>query len=289
MKNRVRIIAPASMYLENSLEKLATMKGFLESHGFIVSVQEEIFADPPIPFCANTKEKRLKGLRDAILSPDVDILWAFRGGYGSGEIVEDCMDIRPVGDKILIGFSDITILHRLFNHHYKIPSIHGNMIGGLADNPEKTQEIIDILKGHKKTITLIPQNEEAKIGKMISGTLSGGNLTVLGALCGTKLPSDMTGSIMVIEDIAEPGYKVARELNQLEKSGIFNGVVACIFGDFYKCTQDFEAIQYFINTHPELPIYRTLDGIGHGPQNHPLVFGASATISGDILECSPII
>jgi muramoyltetrapeptide carboxypeptidase len=288
MQNRVRIIAPAGMYPEYSLEKLTKMKNFLESQGFILSVQEEIFADPIIPFYANKKEIRLKGLRDAMLSPDIDILWAFRGGYGCGEIAEDCLDITPVGKKILIGFSDITILHILFNHHYKIPSIHGGIIGGLANNPEKTQEIFNILQGQKNTIALTIQNQAAKIDK-ITGILSGGNLTMLSTLCGTKLQPEMTGKIIVLEDIAEPGYKIARTLNHLEQAGIFKNIAACIFGDFTSCTQDFEiAIKNFIEAHPEFPIFKS-EGIGHGEVNHPLVFGGYATITREILECSPII
>jgi muramoyltetrapeptide carboxypeptidase len=284
--NRVRIIAPANVYRgDNPQAELSKTVEFLESKGFIVSVQDEIFADPLIPFYANTQEKRLAGLRDAILSPDIDVIWAFRGGYGCGEIAEDCMDITPVGTKILIGCSDITVLHSLFNKHYNIPSIHGAVLTtAFAKNPATIDYIISLLNGKPQKIPAISLNNAAKSGD-ISGVLTGGNLTMLTTLMGTKLQPDTKGKIILLEDVAEPGYKIARMLNHLDKAGVFNEAAACIFGDFTNCTENFEvALQNFIDRHPNLPIFK-VEGVGHGDVNHPLVFGLEASIIGGALEC----
>ena len=117
MKNRVRIIAPAGRPQEAqaTLEKCKTL---LSENGFIVSVQEDIFSEHEMPYNANTREKRLKGLKDALLDPTVDIIMPIRGGYGCIQIAPDLTEIKPAGDKVLVGFSDITILHHLFNHFY---------------------------------------------------------------------------------------------------------------------------------------------------------------------------
>ncbi|CEO17372.1 Murein tetrapeptide carboxypeptidase [Rickettsia monacensis] len=61
----------------------------------------------------------------------IKIIWAFRGGYGCGEFVEDCFNIKQKGDKILIGYSDITVLHLLLNNHYNIPTIHDSVLTSL--------------------------------------------------------------------------------------------------------------------------------------------------------------
>jgi len=120
MKNRVRIIAPAGR-LKEIEPTMSNIVSFLTLHDFIVSIQEDIFSAEPMPYTANTKELRQKGLKDALLDPNVDIIWAVRGGYGCSQIVIDLIDIKPVSPKILIGFSDITMLHHLFNCFYHLP------------------------------------------------------------------------------------------------------------------------------------------------------------------------
>ncbi len=283
MKNRVRIIAPAGMYPKDSWKRLEKMKEFLASNGFEVSVQEDIFSDPELPFYANTKEIRLKGLMRAIQSDNVDIIWAFRGGYGCGEIAEDCMDIRPVGTKILIGFSDLTVLHVLFNQHYGIPSIHGMAI--LDRNPEAIDDIIGLINGEEQKLSLVPMNNSARNSAKIEAPLTGGNLTMVTTLIGTKLHPMTKGKILVLEDIAEQGYKIARMLNHLEKSGLTQGLAACILGDVTGGDEHVDfAIEQFAQNHPALSVFRA-DGIGHGSVNHPLVFGNKSIIENGILSC----
>jgi len=278
----IRIIAPSGATLDPN-KKLAAIVGFLTSHGFEVSVLDNIFSDPELPFYANTREVRFAQLRDALLDPKVDIIWAFRGGYGSAEIAVPAMDIAPIGTKIMIGFSDITVLHLLFNQHYQMPSIHGPVLTSLLDkHPGAIDTIKEILAGKKQFIQLSPKNDAAS--NDISGVLVGGNLTMLASMIGTKLEPQLDNKILVLEEVNDPGYKISRVINQLEQSGSLGKIAACILGDFTCGDGHVEwAISDFIQHHPLLPIYRA-DGIGHGDVNIPLVFGEKATIISGILE-----
>ena len=283
MKYHIRIIAPSGTTQEPQ-KKLAEMIEFLKSHDFEVSVQDNIFSDPPLPFYSNTREIRFEQLRDALLTKEVDIICAFRGGYGSAEIAIPAMEITPNGKKIMIGFSDITVLHLLFNQHYKMPSIHGFVLTSLMDkHPDTIIQIKDILAGKKQSISLKPQNEAAK--QDISGELMGGNLTMLATMIGTKLEPQMDGKILILEEVNDQGYKIRRVLTQLEQSGKLEKIAACILGDFIGGDEHVEwALGDFISRNPQLPIYRT-EGIGHGSVNIPLVFGEKATIvGGEFLE-----
>lgn len=278
----VRIIAPSSACLEPE-KKLKQAVDFLESNNFTVSTEADIFANPPLPFYTNSMEVRFDHLKKALLDPSVDIVWAFRGGYGSAEIAIPAMEINPKNKKIMIGFSDITVLHLLFNQHYKMPSIHGPVLTSLLDkHPETIDRIKEILSGKKQTIQLHPQNEAAK--ENISGVITGGNLTMLASMIGTKLEPQLDGKILVLEEVNDPGYKIARVFTQLEQAGKIEKMVACILGDFTGGDGNVEvALEDFIARHKKLPIYRT-SGIGHGPVNIPLVFGRKATIVENVLE-----
>ncbi|MGV2432650.1 MAG UNVERIFIED_CONTAM: LD-carboxypeptidase [Rickettsiaceae bacterium] len=281
---RVKIIAPSNKAISvlESNKKLEKICSFLDTHGFETSLQANMFSDD-FPFYANSKEARLDGLRNAMLDPSIDIIWAFRGGSGAGEIADLCMDIRPVGNKILIGFSDITFLHMLFNQYYGISSIHGPVLTSLTEkHPDTINDIISILGGEAQKIEMSPMNNAAK--EEIQGEITGGNLTLICTMIGTKLHPNTKGKIIILEDIAEQGYKIARNLNHMEKAGLFREAAACVFGDFVDCDQNVDfAINQFIKNQPNLPIFMT-KGIGHGDVNNPIVFGTKGMIRNGSME-----
>lgn len=283
MKNRVRIVAPAGKHKEDS--EIILQKGIelLEEQGFEVSVQDDIFGEVYPPVVANTKEVRLKGLRDAILDENIDIIWAFRGGVGCGELADHLMDIKPVGNKILVGFSDITYLHFLFNQHYKIPSIHGTVITSMVERyPSEAANIASILKGDEHQIQLKPVNNSPN---NISGELLGGNFTIVTTLIGTKNHPDLKDKILLLEEVNERGWRVFRLFNHLEKAGLLEGLKAIIVGDFTNSDEYAEdVIEAFAKSHPNLPVYRA-EGVGHGiDKNQAILLGKEVMIKDNILR-----
>ena len=70
-----------------------------------------------------------------------------------------------------------------------------------------------------------------------SGRLIGGNLAVFTALLGTPYFPNLTGKILMIEDIGELPYRVDRMLNQLRLSGVFKKVKGIILGRFVDCNE----------------------------------------------------
>lgn len=65
-----------------------------------------------------------------------------------------------------------------------------------------------------------------------SGRLVGGNLSLLGATLGTLAQVDTQDSILFIEDVNEPLYRVDRLLTQLRLAGKLEGVRGVLVGDF---------------------------------------------------------
>ena len=97
------------------------------------------------------------------------------------------MDIIPTTPKTLIGFSDITALHFLFNQKYKLPSIHGAM--GI-DHKSMIEEIIQVLDGKEMNFNLVDVNKLAKSCDNLSGEVMGGNLSLICNMIGTELHPD---------------------------------------------------------------------------------------------------
>jgi muramoyltetrapeptide carboxypeptidase len=68
------------------------------------------------------------------------------------------------------------------------------------------------------------------------GVLSGGCLSLLASLAGTEWALPWTGrSILLIEDVSEPPYKLHRMLTQLRDSQSLRDVEGIVFGAMEKC------------------------------------------------------
>lgn len=284
----ISIIAPSSACKDfrqnqNILDQAVAL---LKKHGLDTEFEDGIFSEsalrdsknaPNLSFFAAPKELRLKHFIKALQDPKIKIIWAFRGGYGATEFMLECLDIVPTVPKILIGFSDITALHLLFQH-YDLPSIHGNVLNSIISKKQPIDDILKLLLADQNILKIKSINSNSH-QKTISGKITGGNLTVFCNMLGTKLHPDTEGKILIFEDVNEPAYKIHRSLIHLKNAQIFDKAKAVILGDFTggdeECDQ---AIEHFCLHHiGNLPTYR-IENFGHGEINQPILFNVDAVI-----------
>jgi muramoyltetrapeptide carboxypeptidase len=71
-----------------------------------------------------------------------------------------------------------------------------------------------------------------------TGRLAGGNLALVGSLCGTPWALDFRGCIVVLEDVNEATYRIDRLLTQLRLAGAFDGCVGLALGHFTNNAED---------------------------------------------------
>ena len=288
--DKIAFIAPASgcssksgnLSIEKSKKRLLDTIKLYNDNGFNCIYDESIFLKSKLGYFSAPREERLRQLKNAILDPEVKIIVAFRGGYGSTEIVFDCLDIEPTTPKTLIGFSDITALHFLFNQEYNLPTIHGAMS---IDHVHMIEEIIDVLDGKEMNFNLNSINDSSKSYDKIDGEIVGGNLSLICNMIGTKLHPNLEGKIVFVEDVNEKGYHVHRFLMHMKNAGLFKGVKTMIFADFSNSDRHVqETIQEFSNSHiKDVPAFTTA-GIGHGKINYPVVIGSLGIVDKKILK-----
>jgi muramoyltetrapeptide carboxypeptidase len=65
-----------------------------------------------------------------------------------------------------------------------------------------------------------------------TGTLLGGNLTILQTGYGTRDFPDLTGAILMFEDVDEAPYSYDRMLTQLRRAGALRGIKGIAIGQF---------------------------------------------------------
>jgi len=283
--DKIAFIAPASgcndksgsLDLKKSLERLEKTIKIYEKKGFICVYDKAIFTQGKLGYFAAPRAERLKQLRNSILDPEIKIIASFRGGYGCTEIVFDCMDIEPTTPKTLIGFSDITALHFLFNQKYKLPTIHGAM--GF-DHSDMIEELVDVIGGKEIGFKLEAINNSSKNCGSIIGKMAGANLALITNIIGTELHPNFKDKIVFIEDVNEKGYHIHRSLMHMKNAGLFVGAKAIIFADFTNSNDHVEeTLLEFSEEHiNDIAVFRTT-GIGHGKINRPVIIGGRAEIS----------
>ena len=220
---------------------------------------------------------RFDDLRTAILDPEVKAIFCARGGYGAVHILE-ALDTLPIAEnpKWIIGFSDISALHALWNKH-GVASVHGPMCGpmGREHRGDDVNAMMDMLRGEPLDYTFAahPLNRRGSV----TAPLAGGNMAVIDGLVGTSFDIIGPGDVLFIEDVAEPVYKIERQLYRLKLSGVLANLSGLIVGHFtdYRPDEDFSSMERMIADMVAEYDYPVAFGIpvGHSSPNMPLVEG----------------
>ncbi|MEU4160110.1 LD-carboxypeptidase [Actinoplanes sp. NPDC026670] len=111
------------------------------------------------------------------------------------------------------------------------------------------------------------------------GTLLGGNLTLLAATTGTRHQPDLTGAILLIEEVNEAAYRVDRMIVQLKRSGWFEGLAGVAVGSFTACPGADQVLAEHLNS-SGIPVLANLP-IGHGRTQMAVPLGVPAHLNAD--------
>ena len=182
---------------------------------------------------AGTDAERFADLETALLDPDTRAIFCSRGGYGAVHLLER-LDRLPLRDdpKWIIGYSDISALHALMTRH-GIKSIHAPMAKHISQSEgrdEDSRRLFSLLSGSTPEVRTggYSLNRQGSA----EGLLVGGNLAVIAGLISTPFDVIRPGSILFIEDIAEPIYKTERILYTMKLNGTLASLAGLIVGQF---------------------------------------------------------
>lgn len=271
--DKVRVIAPSGPV---PVERFEAGLACLCDWG-LVPVYEPDLLDR-YGYFAGTDQRRLQELLIALNDAEAKAIWCARGGYGASRLLSG---IQPdqVPNKVLIGFSDITVLHTLWQRAGK-QSAHACNLTGLSEWQEADRRALQqgLFEGCWPALKGRCSNHQG----MVQGAVLGGNLTVLAALAGTGFLPDFRGAIVCLEDVSERPYRLDRSLTQLIQTGVFAETVGFVIGQLTSC-YDLPSSQYDRNALSAiLDVLEPLDvpilthvPVGHERTALPLVLGAN--------------
>lgn len=236
-----------------------------------------------------TDAVRIAQLHAAAQDADVKIVLALRGGYGLTRLLPALdMALLASSGKLFVGHSDITALHMGLLARTGAISFAGPMLCDdfTREDPSDftMRHFWECLSGPAHTITAeAGGNPEVNV----SGTLWGGNLTMLAHLAGTPYLPQIDGGILFVEDVNEHPYRVERMLLQLAHAGVLARQKAVLLGDFssyrlsgYDNGYDFSTMLAFLREQLPVPILTGLP-FGHLRDKATLAVGCRAQLESD--------
>ena len=280
-----KIVSPSACV---DIENIQLAQAQLERLGHTVSLGQHVFSQ--YRYLAGTIEQRIEDLKQACLDPNVDAVWFARGGTGAAMLLP-YLD-EWILNKPIIGYSDSTVLLNYVAMHGGM-ALHAPVFQEIAvKNLDNSPLSYDALK----TISLLNTDQNKPQHYTLSSSncftqeqstddiqILGGNLTVLCSLQGTPYPLQLNQpSVLLIEDVGEPYYRIERSLTQLLQSIDTSQLKALILGDFYQCPQKnvTQSMTEIVSEHLEpfkIPLYQC-DWFGHGALNRPFWIGKKGKI-----------
>ena len=191
---------------------------------------------------AGTDEQRAADLQQAWCDPATRAVVCARGGSGAARIVDllDWDAMRAAGPRVLVGFSDVTVLHQAVANRLGLVTLAGPMaateaFAGAAPDDQSVQHLRSTLFDPGSVRVLAGGGLQREVGGRARGVLVGGTLALLANTVGTPEHRPARGGLAVLEDVAEPAYRIDSMLTQLLRTGWFDGVAGIVLGSWRDC------------------------------------------------------
>lgn len=208
----------------------------LVSHGYKYKLGESVTAIEG--YLAGSDILRARDLMNMFKDDSVDAVLCYKGGYGAQRMLPylDFVELKK-HPKLLVGFSDVTVLLNTLYKFSDMPTVHGEMGVCMRSYEEFTfNHFFNMLANGFNAPLINPTLPLNVINKGIcEGVVVGGNLSLVYALMGTPYEIDLTDKILFIEDVGEKPYAVDRMLSSLLLSGKLNLLKGVICGYFTDC------------------------------------------------------
>jgi muramoyltetrapeptide carboxypeptidase len=225
----IGLIAPAGSIINKS--NFSQGIRILEKKGFKIKYNRQIVNTKG--YLSGSDQERADEFNRLWSDPEVKGLVAARGGYGSMRMIH-LINMKQIqkNAKILVGFSDLSVLLTAISQKTGLVTYHGPVVTTLASINKLSQaSFFNVLMNNSppyiKPVTFkILKEGNAK------GVLIGGNLTTLVHTIGTPYEIPWHQAILFIEDIGEPPYRLDRLLTHLSQAGRLQKIKGLILGTF---------------------------------------------------------
>jgi muramoyltetrapeptide carboxypeptidase len=290
----IGLIAPASAPLAQ--DKIDKGAAYFEHLGYQVKLGAHVRAVRG--YLAGTDEERADDINAMFADKSVKAIFAVRGGYGTPRLLH-MLDYALIkkNPKIVVGYSDLTALQLAIFKKTGLVTFSGPMSGvemAKGIDPFTEEHFWQMVTSTKKTGVIRNPDGQPLVcvrkGKT-TGTLLGGNLSLIASITGTPYLPSFKNSILFIEEVEEESYRFDRMLCQLRLAGILSDTNGIVIGELTdvkasdtskpSLTADEVVSDYFEDL--QIPILRNLV-YGHIPRKLTIPIGITASM--DATRCT---
>ena len=229
--SRVAVVSPASAA---DAEKIARGCANLRAYGYDPVLMPHACGRGPLYF-AGEREDRFADFTAAFADDTIEGVLCTRGGWGSAELLplldRERMRAHP---KLFVGYSDHTSLHAWLWNECRMRTVYGPMVAADWSANDGVDDRTWRAAVQDYGLWSVGAADGLRVlrGGAAEGRLLGGCLAILEAGLGTPFALRIDEScVLFLEDINVQPYQWDRMLQHLRWAGIFENVVAVVFGD----------------------------------------------------------
>jgi muramoyltetrapeptide carboxypeptidase len=278
-----------------SPEELDRLSRYFRQRGYGVAVAPG--ASAAAGYLAGPREQRAADLMAAFADPEVRLIVPATGGKGAAHLLEllDYEAIRA-NPKVFTSISDPSILGNAIYHRAGLVTLHGPSGYDFfqpevnADTEAAFWQIVSgPVTGHEV------KGDDWRVlrgaGRQVTGHVVGGHLGTIRALIGTPWVPDVTGAVLMLEEVFVPWVAVDQALTHLRLAGVFDRIAALVVGVPIDCARedapDADWDQMILRcVGGDCPVITNVE-FGHTAHKIPLVIGGRVTL--DLQTTSPVL
>lgn len=275
MPRRIAICAPATPILREQADAVTALAA-AEYPGLALDFHPQCFLQDG--HFAGPDAVRLAAFLDCANDPGADAVWFAKGGYGSNRLLPEALDSlgSAARDKTYLGYSDGGFL---------LAALYARGIGRPAHAPMVT----DIRRpggeaAVRRTLSWLAGDAGGLEPHCGAEPTAAFNLTTLAMLAGTRYLPDLTGHVVMVEEVCEHLYAIDRLFFHL--AALLPGIAGLRLGEVTQVPQndrpfgvDAEAIARDWCARARIP-YLGRAAIGHSGANHIVPFGLARAPGG---------
>lgn len=220
---RIAVVAPSRAISPELAERVVALAAE-------VCPEAEVRVDPRCfsshGHFAGDDETRAAAFVDAANDPEVDAVWFARGGYGAFRIVPLVLPALGAAArrKTYLGYSDGGAL---------LAALYGAGIGRIAHGPMPAD--LNRAGGAAavaRALAFLTRGDAASIEPSATrhAPVAAFNLTILAHLIGTPWLPDLSGHVLMLEEVSEPVYRIDRALAQVASAPALAGLAGLMLG-----------------------------------------------------------
>ncbi len=229
--DRVRFVSPASPVERATLDPTVEL---LEGLGLVVEFGPHAFdVHDTLDYLAGTDEARLGDVNEALRDPGVRAIIATRGGKGAYRIAAG-LDVAAARahPKLVVGFSEITIVHLALIKGCDLAGIHGAAWDEGRFGAASAASFVSAVTTTEPVTVTSTTDEHTHVlttAGTATGRLIGGNQDSIATAAGWGLPS-LDGAILLLEAVNLRLGHIDRQLTMLRNTGALDAVAGIAIG-----------------------------------------------------------